>query len=605
MQQSHRNTITRHRRCFAASWALIGLLLNPVLAAADDRPLSVPVKRLGTPEPAPPMDPTMMVREAPPQATPGARMPQYQLHHQDRNDNADFNSPNLRFILALPDRPILVEAQITIDGTPFGQARERRVQEIMKYIADPAAYKAAVAKAEAERAASIAASEETKSKILNSITGFFSGFIPESKEPEVSGKTLAAGEETPPTPDDTALKPEETAPEAKAEEPIAEEAKPEEPSVPAVDPYTAPATIYDRIDRYATATGQAPTVEEVRWLLTTWIDGPVLLFLNDNFQRFRADQKPVFKILDRDRDGKISADELAKAVTAFQECDLDRNEVVESTELAKVADDPRDKADHNSSGKIIFRLPDATTAAATYRRLAVRYAEAGNATLRLPRFDTDNDGKLSPDELQRLNNCEADIRITIEFNTTSANSSQLTITGFGSEFTGLQSSAKLNSSSVTLDMGKFYLEFLAGQSGSSDQISVGAVNDGYEMLPELDPDNDGRFSIRELRQLNDRLKTFDYNKDGELTVDESHPTFRICFGLGPVAHQSLALLRETADPALVVAKAGPDWFQQMDKNNDHDLTRKEFPGTDEQFRQLDSDSDELISAVEASESEKQ
>lgn len=131
------------------------------------------------------------------------------------------------------------------------------------------------------------------------------------------------------------------------------------------------------------------------------------------------------------------------------------------------------------------------------------------------------------------------------------------------------------------------------------------MNDGYEMLPELDPNNDGRFSIRELRQLNDRLKTFDSNHDGELTADESHPTFRICFGLGPIAHQSLALLRETADPTMVVAKAGPDWFQQMDKNNDHDLTRKEFPGTDEQFKQLDSDSDELVSAVEASESEKQ
>ena len=210
---------------------------------------------------------------------------------------------------------------------------------------------------------------------------------------------------------------------------------------------------------------------------------------------------------------------------------------------------------------------------------------------------------LSPDELQQLNSCEADIRIAIEFSTTSSDSARLTITGFGSEFTGLKDSVKLNSSSITLNMGKFYLEFQAAQTGMSDQISVGAVNDGYEMLPELDPNNDGRFSIRELRQLNDRLKTFDYNNDGELTADESHPTFRICLGLGPVAHQSLALLRETADPELVAAEAGPDWFQQMDKNNDYDLTRKEFPGTDEQFNQLDSDSDDLISAVEASESE--
>jgi hypothetical protein len=38
----------------------------------------------------------------------------------------------------------------------------------------------------------------------------------------------------------------------------------------------------------------------------------------------------------------------------------------------------------------------------------------------------------------------------------------------------------------------------------------------------------------------------------------------------------------------------------MDKNKDYDLTRQEFPGTDEQFQQLDKDQDELISSEEAS-----
>ena len=122
----------------------------------------------------------------------------------------------------------------------------------------------------------------------------------------------------------------------------------------------------------------------------------MLLFLNDNFQRFRADQKPVFKVLDRDRDGKISADELSQAVAAFQECDLDRNEVIEATELAEIADDPRDQAEHTSTGKIIFRLPDAMTAAATYRRLAARYADATSPSLRVPRFDINNDGNAEP-----------------------------------------------------------------------------------------------------------------------------------------------------------------------------------------------------------------
>ena len=45
--------------------------------------------------------------------------------------------------------------------------------------------------------------------------------------------------------------------------------------------------------------------------------------------------------------------------------------------------------------------------------------------------------------------------------------------------------------------------------------------------------------------------------------------------------------------------AGPLWFRKMDKNRDGDVSRREFLGTDEQFRQIDADGDGLISAEEA------
>ena len=38
----------------------------------------------------------------------------------------------------------------------------------------------------------------------------------------------------------------------------------------------------------------------------------------------------------------------------------------------------------------------------------------------------------------------------------------------------------------------------------------------------------------------------------------------------------------------------------MDKNKDLDLSRSEFPGTEEQFQKLDLDSDQLVSSMEAS-----
>ena len=581
------------RRSAATGWQMRYLLLAPLLswatisALADDAALSVPVRILGAVQPAPPMDPMIPDREPAPAATPAARMPQYQLHHQDPGDPGDHNSPQLRFVLALPEQPLLIEASILIDSQPFRQARERRVQEIMRYIADPETFKAEAARIAAEAAqkatdAQTDANAQGPPGLLQTISELVTGETPSS---EVATPTTdpAPAAETPTT------------------EPDAAEA-PVEPAVATVPKYSAPATIYERIDRYTQSVGAPPSEDEVRWLLTNWVDGPQLLFLNDNFQRFRADQQPIYKVLDRDRDGIVSVEELTQSVASFRECDLNRDDIVEATELAQAAKDVRDQPTHNSTGKLVFRLPDEASATAFIQRLAARYAAPDATNPTLPRFDIDGSGVLSPEELTQLHERPADIRLRIELNTNQPDASRLVIESFGVEFAAMKDSAKLNPSSLTLSFPTFNLEFLAAQGSNSDQISIGAVNDGYAMLQEIDPNTDGRFSIRELRQLNERLAAFDRNSDGQITSDETHPTYRICIGLGPTAHQPLALLREVNAPTATTQAAGPEWFTEMDKNKDYDLTRQEFPGTDEQFKQLDADSDELISAVEANES---
>ncbi len=588
---------------FLKRLAIVGLLSLAAFSAAqaDENELTVPVRILGAPAPEPAMGPMMVAREEAPPATPAAKMPQYQLHHKDLGDLGDPSSPHIRFVLALPEKPLLIEAAIFIDGQPFRQAREKRVQEIMRYISDPVAFNAEAAKIAAEAQAAATAAEATKKLgLLESVVNLVTG-------------NEAAAETTPQvTPEkDQTPAPEEATPDAKAEAvetPDPAEEKPEaatpepetpaEPVVPATPKYSAPATIYERIERYTKSTGTPPSVDEVRWLLTNWVDGPLLLFLNDNFQRFRADQQPVFKVLDRDRDGIVSADELTKAVAAFQECDLNRDDMVDATELAEAAKDVRDQPT-NSTGKLIFRLPDEKTATVFLRRVAAHYVAPDAKLPTPPQFDPDSDGVLSPEELKQLQERPADVRLKIELTTGQPEASRLTIDGFSDEFAGLRDSTKKNPSSMTLNFPSFNLEFLAAQGASSDQISIGAVNDGYAMLQEIDPNADGRFSIRELRQLNERLAAFDQNSDGQIGSGETHPTFRVCIGLGPTAHQPLALLREINSPSAAAQEPGPDWFIEMDKNKDYDLTRQEFPGTDEQFKQLDSDDDELISSVEA------
>lgn len=242
---------------------MLGHLLGQIfplaaMSVADDgSALSVPVKILVSAAPVMPIAPMMVVREAPPQATPGARMPQYQLHHPDRIESDDATSPSLRFLLALPGRPVLVEATITIDGKPFRQQREQRVQEILRYIADPEAFKAEAAEAAEAEAAAIAAASATETGILDSIIDLVSEFTSSigSEPPSAleTGTTPVGGDDTPieSTREATdALKESSTPDEPVGESPSSEDLKTPEPEVPAVPAYTAPATIFERVDRY-------------------------------------------------------------------------------------------------------------------------------------------------------------------------------------------------------------------------------------------------------------------------------------------------------------------------------------------------------------------
>ena len=448
------------QRCLSAfrplaRLAMPGLLSITIFAAghADENGLTVPVRILSAPAVAQTRAPMMVAREEAPPATPAARMPQYQLHHKDLGDSADPASPLVRFVLALPEKPLLIEAAIFINGKPFRQAREERVQKIMRYVADPVAFKAEAARQAAE--AQAAATAKNKPGLLDSLLN------------------LVQGNDTTPAPEKATSdeKAEAPTPESKSEEAV-------EPVVPATPKYAAPATIYERIDRYTSATGAAPTADEVRWLLTNWVDGPLLLFVNDNFQRFRAGQQPVYRVLDRDRDGIVSANELTKAVSSFQECDLNRDDMVDATELAQAANDVRVQPTA-STGKLIYRLPNDVNATTFLRRLATHYAAPDAKLPTLPQFDLNSDGALAPQELKQLQARPADIRLKLELMTIQQESSRLTILGFSDELAAMKDAVKKNPSSLTLTFPSFNLEFLGAQGTSSDQISIGAVNDGY------------------------------------------------------------------------------------------------------------------------------
>lgn len=528
---------------------------------------------------------------------PGGRLPQYQLDHRRREiaDEEGRNDPRLRFLLVLPGKPLLIEAALTIDGQPFRMARENRIQKLLEDlkrepesqpepVVAPEPKPEEVAKTEAESTADEDAAKDEKDKSVDT--------EPTSETAKDGDRDAAADGEKP-----------------EGEEPKDEETEPEKPPVtpPSVPAYSLPSTVLERLRRQVKATGEQVTADELRWLLSNWVDGPNLLLLKDHFQRFRANQRPVFNILDRDRDGSVSGEELAQAAASFEECDLNRNDIVDYEELERAADDPRRKiVRHSGAGRLIFLLPDEQTAVATYARLAeacAAEADVPPAVPTVPRFDADGNGQFDAAELKLLREATPDLNVSLAFDSNDQTKSQLTVDVPAAKdsrpFPQVSVTGGPGQSSVTLFVDGQLVEVSAVQQSGSDQVSLGAVNDGYPLLAAIDPNDDGRFTIRERRTLTEQLKQFDRNEDGVLSNIEAQATIRVCFGLGAVVHRELAELRRVDRGAQTPVTPGPAWFVRMDRNKDNDLSRQEFPGTDEQFTNLDTDGDLLVSADEA------
>ena len=389
---------------------------------------------------------------------------------------------------------------------------------------------------------------------------------------------------------------------AKKSEPIPQkhaDDQPPAPDLPSTDPPTE-SYIVDRLRHTMELTGETPVAAEVDWLISQWIDGPTILPLNSNFQRFRANQRPELVILDRNRDGTISAEELQLAETSLWECDLNQDGIIQFMEIAVAATAARSNQSPVESGDLVVFVPTDDTASEAFRRLApVRHVATDGTPVPACRFDTNANGKLDPNELDVIRQSVPDLSLTIAFNSNIPEKSRIALTAAAEQFSPSTNQVGVDPTEITLTLRGAPVILSAVQMHPSDQISIGAVNDGYPMLPFLDPNDDGRLTLRELRGLKDALNGFDRNHDGSLTMDEVRSPIRLCFGLGANVHRELLGIRKLYRKVLTPKITGPEWFNRMDRNRDNDLTRLEFPGTDEQFEALDADHDALISADEA------
>lgn len=138
-------------------------------------------------------------------------------------------------------------------------------------------------------------------------------------------------------------------------------------------------------------------------------------------------------------------------------------------------------------------------------------------------------------------------------------------------------------------------------------VSVDVAEAGRGLFGLIDSDGDGRMSVRELRALPKLIERFDADKDGFLSPIEVPRRFQATLRRG-LTNVGLGQQFVSFWPGVPMANprppVGPMWFQKMDRNRDGDVSRREFLGTDEDFRKLDADADGLISPREAEAADK-
>lgn len=129
---------------------------------------------------------------------------------------------------------------------------------------------------------------------------------------------------------------------------------------------------------------------------------------------------------------------------------------------------------------------------------------------------------------------------------------------------------------------------------------VNVYDTGSGFFQSMDHNNDGRISVREMREMKNSLLDLRTDDDPGVTRTEPARRFHIEFSrgeyrlFGPGEQTTKETISFNTHNA-----TGPKWFIGSDRNNDGDLTWNEFLGHREDFHFLDSDHDGLIDPTEA------
>jgi hypothetical protein len=234
--------------------------------------------------------------------------------------------------------------------------------------------------------------------------------------------------------------------------------------------------------------------------------------------------------------------------------------------------------------------------------------ESTMANIYKPQSAGSSDMRTAAPTIAVLQSRPADITLQVNLNASDISDTGMSVLSLSPELSKSKDAASATTNVATVDIDGDYVEFSAAQGAAgpendsaATQIAIGAAFDGNPLLRLLDHDNDGRLTRRERQEISGLFASLDRNGDGAVSSSEVPVPIRFAVTLGPHVHELLAAPTPAARATTPrsASPTAPGWFTSMDKNNDGDLSRSEFLGTTEQFKQLDTNGDGLLSVAEA------
>ncbi len=499
----------------------------------------------------------------------------------------DRANPWLRLMVLGPERPTLVDIAVYVEGEPFTAAREKLIDSLLDHATVESLVRDAVSVPVPEVTTDVSLPEEKSEKEKKNSSE-------EKEEADKETKTLANDSEK------------------ESESKKKEENEKKEPEKPIVEVQRRAArTVAQRLVNYMASSDVKADREEVRWLLAEWTGGPAVLTLGPAMNWQRVGFAPLWNALDVDGDQSLSAAEIAAATERLAQADIDENSIVELEELFAMGTRGT-TAPHSYPLLVVldqetnWQQLNSHLQAAYGRRATEQQGSAASNTSALLTRIAGGDPTLTSTDLPALVDEPADVRLRVSLGGKDGENEVALLAANPEEHS---QSEKM----VTVVRGAEYLEFSAGElkekealEPAATQIAIGAVVDGYPLFRLVDRNGDRRLSPRECRNLPKLLAALDLNEDGQIDSPEKPTAIRIAVTRGPHAHEMLAeptsAAREyasgVATPPQGPVDSVPAWFTDMDRNRDGDVSRSEFLGTSEQFRQLDRDGDGLLGSQE-------